>query len=130
MNMKKARIALILALALLALSASFLHSNLHPPSAGKNGLNFPNTVAFVFCLADLFVITFLFLFRKTTPVAAMVNGLIAIYGSILMVHHGLAGIGVEAHIPHIAMAGADLLVGLAVLRITMSLPAKQEPQSR
>lgn len=121
----KARLPLVAALALLALGASFFHSEIHPPSAGGNGLSFPNTMAFAFCLADLFLVTVLFLFRKTVALASMINGLIAIYGSVIMAHHGLATIGIAAHIPHIAISSADLLAGIALMRITMALPAKQ-----
>jgi len=128
-NVAKARISLIAALALLALGANFLHANIHPPSAGGNGLNFPNTFGFGLCFADLFVVTFLFVFRKTTPLAAMLNGLIAIYGSVIMVHHGLANGILSSHIPHLAIAMADLLTGAALLRVTMSLPAKQPEKS-
>jgi hypothetical protein len=123
----RARLPMIAALALLALSSAFLHSRIHPPSAGNTGLNFPNTVAFVLCLADLFAVTLLFAFRRTVSLAAMLNGIIAIYGSVLMAHHGLALGSIWYHVPHIASAAADLLLGVALLQITMISTGKRTP---
>jgi hypothetical protein len=121
----RARLPMLAALALLALGAAFVHSEMHPPSAGEDGLSFPNTIAFVLCLADLFAVTLLFVFRGTAGLAAMLNGVIAIYGSVLMAHRGLALGALTYHIPHIATAAADLLLGVALLQVTMSLPRKR-----
>ena len=120
----RARLPLLAALALLALGAAFLHSYMHPPSEGENGLSFPNTAAFIFCLADLFIVTLLFVFRKTVLLAAMANGIIAIYGSVLMAHHGLATGNLSMHIPHISIAAADLLAGVALMRVTAAILPK------
>jgi len=120
----RARLPMIAALALLALGSSFMHSRIHPPSAGNNGLSLPNTVAFVFCLADFFAVTLLFVFRRTAGLAAMLNGIIAIYGCVLMAHQGLAFGNLSYHVPHIAIAAADLLLGLATLQVTIASRGK------
>jgi hypothetical protein len=122
---RRARLPLIGVLVLLALAASIMHGRFHPPWGGSDGLSFPNTVAFAFCMADLFGVTLLFLFRKTVALAALLNGMIAIYGSVMMIHHGIATGSVSNHMPHVAIAFADLLTGIALLRVMMSLPAPE-----
>jgi hypothetical protein len=122
--------ALLLALFLIALGGFLLHYRIHPfmvpDKANPGGFLFSqsNFMAFIFPLADVLLVTFLFAFRRTAVYGFLLNGLIVIYGTIFMAHFSLAQLGgkslpIEAWIlkstlPDIAILWGDFFVGKAL----------------
>lgn len=118
---------LLIALFLLALSGLLLHYRIHPFMV-VDRLNpeirvFDSTkfLAFIFPVIDMVVITALFLSRKTAVYGYVFNGMIVIYGSVLMAHYSIAEMVAKSipysqmllrsTFPDIAIAWADFLVG-------------------
>lgn len=118
---------LIIALFLLALSGLLLHYRIHPFMV-VDKLNpeikiFDSTkfLSFIFPLIDLILVTALFLSRNTAVYGYLFNGLIVIYGSILMAHYSIAEMIVKSipyeqmflrsTFPDIAIAWADFFIG-------------------
>lgn len=120
---------LILLLILLALAGLIVHYRAHPifisdklnPDILK--FKFSNFLAFCLSLFDLIVVTLLFLFRKTIVYAYLLNGLLAIYGIVMMVHFSIhliisknwpinfESIFVFSTFPQILTLIADFIVG-------------------
>jgi hypothetical protein len=123
--MKKS--TLIITLFLLAISGFLLHYRVHPfltpdkVSQGAFMFNKSNFLASLFSLIDAFVVTALFLSRKTAVYGYLLNGLIVIFGTILMAHFSIVDIMAKSipmaswltrsTLPDIGIAWADFLVG-------------------
>lgn len=118
---------LIIALFLLAISGFLLHFRVHPfltpdkVSQGAFIFNKSNFLASLFSLIDAVVVTSLFLSRKTAVFGYLLNGLIVIFGTILMAHFSIVDIIAKSipvaswltrsTLPDIGIAWADFLVG-------------------
>jgi hypothetical protein len=121
------RRALLFALFLLALGGFMLHYKIHPFMVADNGTaHFSGTffLANIFPLVDVVLVTVLFLFRKTAVYGYLLNGLIVIFGTILMAHFSIAGLMTDpippsqwimnSLLPDIGIAWADFFVGKAL----------------
>jgi len=118
---------LIITLFLLAISGFLLHYRVHPfltpdkVSQGAFIFNKSNFLASLFSLIDAVVVTSLFLSRKTAVFGYLLNGLIVIFGTILMAHFSIVDIIAKSipvaswltrsTLPDIGIAWADFLVG-------------------
>ncbi len=137
------RRALLAALVLLSLSGMLLHYRIHsfmvpdknmPSVARFDGTKF---LSFLFPLIDVVVVTGLFLSRKTAPYAYLLNGLIVIYGTVLMTHYSMAEIVarsippsdwvLKSTLPDIAVNWADFFVGKALYDEIMRAPRPAPP---
>ena len=78
---------------------------------------------------DVVLVTLLFSFRRTAVYGYLLNGLIVIYGPILMAHFSIAALApqslppigwiMKSTLPDIALAWADFFVGAALYRSWM-----------
>jgi hypothetical protein len=124
------RRTLITALFIMAVAGLLLHVRIHPflapdklnPSLSAfNGTNF---LAFIFPLLDVFLVTALFMSKRTAVYGYILNGLIVIYGTVFMSHFSIAQFIAQAvppskwiinsTLPDIGMAWADFFVGKAL----------------
>ena len=124
------RRSLLFALFLLAVGGFLLHYAIHPfliadkVNPGTFAFNRTTFLANIFPAVDVVLVTLLFLWKKTAVYGYLLNGLIVIYGTVLMAHFGIAGF--MAHpappgqwlmvfmVPDIAIAWADFFVGKAL----------------
>lgn len=111
----------------MAISGFLLHYRVHPfmiPDKLHSGMMIFNGTKFLaslFSLIDVFVVTVLFLSRKTALYGYILNGLIVIYGTIFMAHFSIAGFIaqsvpwdqwiIKSTLPDIGLAWADFLIG-------------------
>jgi len=112
----------------MALAALMLHLRIHPflapDKANPGELIFRGSyvVASLFPLMDMILVTALFCARSTAVYGYLLNGLIVIYGTVLMTHFMIAKLGPagaplmdwllwKSTLPDIALAWADFLVG-------------------
>jgi hypothetical protein len=82
---------------------------------------------------DVALVTALFMSRKTAAYAYLLNGLIVIYGAVLMAHFSLAEIAAKAiplqaaflksTLPDIGIAWADFFAGKALYDLHMKGPS-------
>jgi len=92
------RRALLTALFLLALAASALHLAAHPmfiPDRAHPGATLFRGAfvsAALLPLVDLVLVTWLFTSRRTAALGYLINGLIVIYGSVLMGHFAIVSL--------------------------------------
>lgn len=130
MNAATTRRTLLAALALAALGGLLLHYRIHPylapDKANPGQMIFRGSfVAATFVpLFDLFVVTALFSSRRTAALAFLLNGMLVVYGTVLMGHFSIAQLAPKAPtladwllrstLPDIALAWADFLVGKAL----------------
>ncbi|MBI5016868.1 MAG: hypothetical protein HZB55_15455 [Deltaproteobacteria bacterium] len=131
--MNAERRALLTALFLLALAASALHLAAHPmlvPDKAHPGATLFRgsfVSAALLPLVDLVLVTWLFTSRRTAALGYLINGLIVIYGSVLMGHFAIVSLTDLATKPatfveyffksmslDIAIAWADFFVGKAL----------------
>ncbi len=131
--MNSERRALLTALFLLALAASALHLAAHPmfvPDKAHPGVTLFRgsfVPAALLPLVDLVLVTGLFTSRRTAALGYLINGLIVIYGSVLMGHFAIVSLADLATKPatfvdyffksmalDIAIAWADFFVGKAL----------------
>jgi len=121
---------LLIALFLLALSGLMLHLRVHffmvPDKLHPGELIFDGTklLASLLPLIDVIVVTALFMSRKTAVYGYLLNGLIVIYGTILMAHYSIAEITaksipfpfmlLKSTLPDIGIAWADFFIGKAL----------------
>lgn len=121
------RSLLLIILVLLALSGLLLHYRIHPfmiPDKMNPEIRiFDSTkfLSFIFSLIDFVIVTAFFLSRRTAVYGYLFNGLIVIYGSILMAHYSIAEMFaksvplnqmlLKSTFPDIAIAWADFFVG-------------------
>ncbi len=126
---------LIISLVLLAFAGSILHYRIHPimvPDKITPQLMIfkpVNFIANLFSFLDLFIITALFLSRKTAVYGYLFNGIIIIYGTVLMAHYSIAGFIVKplplfdmiirSTLPHIMISWADFFVGKVLYDLYM-----------
>ena len=93
--MNPERRALLLTLFLLALAAAIFHLAAHPMFApdktnpGATVFRSSFVAATILPLLDLVLVTWLFSARRTAAYGYLLNGLIVIYGTVLMGHFGL-----------------------------------------
>jgi hypothetical protein len=121
---------LLIALFLLAVSGLMLHyrihtfmvaDKLHPGSFLFDGTKF---LATLFPLADVVLVTALFMSRKTAVYGYLLNGLIVIYGTVFMAHFSIAEMAaksmplqsllLKSTLPDIGIAWGDFFVGKAL----------------
>jgi hypothetical protein len=122
--------SLLSALFILALAGLMLHLRIHyfmvpdkmnPGNTIVDGTRF---LSFIFPLIDVFVVTLLFLSRKTAVYGYLLNGMIVIYGTVFMAHYSLAEMIaksiplsqmlLKSTLPDIGIAWADFFVGKAL----------------
>ena len=134
--MKAQRVQLWIALVGLALGAFMLHYKVHPPLA-----NLTHFWASLFPGIDLVVVSILFLFRSTVVWALLLNTFIAYLGIIMMTDltivstlEGWIKVSpkgepfawlLETMLPDILILIADLFVGMALYKITVSSPREK-----
>lgn len=132
---------LLTALFLLAASGLMLHLRIHffmvPDKLHPGEYIFNNTklLASLLPLIDVIVVTALFVNRKTAVYGYLLNGLIVIYGSILMAHYSIAEIIaksipfpamlIKSTLPDIGIAWADFLVGKALYDLHIKSPGEK-----
>jgi hypothetical protein len=124
------RRTLIVTLFIMAVSGFLLHYRIHPflvPDKVNPALTHfvdENFFAFLLPLIDIVVVTGLFLSKRTALYGYLLNGLIVIYGTILMGHFSIAQFVaqsvppskwiINSTLPDIGMAWADFFVGKAL----------------
>lgn len=133
MKAKDNRPFLLGALVLMALAALMLHLRIHPFLApdkahpGELVFRGAYVAASLLPLVDLVLVTALFCARSTAVYGHLLNGLIVIYGTVLMSHFMIAKLGAagaplmdwllwKSTLPDIALAWADFLVGALLYR--------------
>jgi hypothetical protein len=131
------RKALLAALFLLALSGLMLHYRIHnfmvPDKLNPGVVLFDKTrfLSFLFPCIDLFLVTLLFISRRTITYGYLFNGLLVIYGTIFMIHFSIAELiaksvpldawFLKSTIPDIGIAWADFFVGKALYDLHMKI---------
>jgi hypothetical protein len=124
------RKTLITALFLLALGGFLLHYRIHPfimpDKANPGSMLFDPTkfLASFFSMVDLVVVTLLFCSRRTAIYGYLLNGLIVMYGTVLMAHFSIVDLApkglplgqmiLKSTFADIIIAGADFFVGKAL----------------
>ncbi|MFA7382738.1 MAG: hypothetical protein WC001_04750 [Desulfurivibrionaceae bacterium] len=131
---------LLTALVLMATGALYLHLRVHPflvPDKANPGQTIfigSFVAASLFSLLDLIVVSLLFTCRRTAVYGFVLNGMLVIFGTVLMTHFSLAKLSVEpslplylllfkSTLPDIALAWADFLVGAALYHLWLREPA-------
>ncbi|MGE5238113.1 MAG: hypothetical protein ACM3ON_04855 [Chloroflexota bacterium] len=121
---------LLIALVLLAVGGSLLHYRIHnfmvPDKLHSGTFIFDGTkfLATLLCTVDVILVTILFMSRKTAVYGYLLNGLLVIYGTVLMAHFSIAemvvksippdAMLVKSTLPDIGIAWADFFVGKAL----------------
>jgi hypothetical protein len=130
MSAASTRRALLGALVLAALGGLLLHYRIHPyllPDKGHPGQTIFRgsfVPATLLPLVDLIGVTALFLSRRTAALAFLLNGILVIYGTVLMGHFSIATLAPRGASPadwllrstlaDIALAWGDFLIGKAL----------------
>jgi len=139
MNERAGRHLLWAALVLLATAAFFLHLRIHPflmPdkfNPGHTIFDRAKVAASLFPLLDLVVVSLLFTSRRTAVYGYVLNGMLVIYGTVLMTHLSLVKLAADPSLPFylmpfnsllpdIALAWADFLVGAALYYAWLRTP--------
>lgn len=120
------------ALFLMACAAFLLHYRIHPfwvpdeENPGTSLFRGSYLAASLLPLIDVVLVTLLFASRRTAVYGYLLNGLLVIYGTVLMTHFSIAGLGpkspplidwiMKSTLPDIALAWADFLIGAALYR--------------
>lgn len=128
--MNQTQRVLLATLVLLALGGLLLHVRVHPiflPDKDHPGVTLfrPSfVVATVLPLLDFFVVTLLFSSGRTAVYGFLLNGLVVIYGTVLMGHYSIAMLGpksptlmdwvLKSTLPDIAIAWGDFFAGKAL----------------
>ena len=130
MSPQGVRRALLGALFCIALGGLLLHARIHPFLAPDK--EHPGSLVFrpsflaatLLPLLDLVAVTALFLSRRTAAAGYLLNGLIVIFGSVLMAHYSIATLApkgpaladwfLKSTFPDVAIALGDFLVGKAL----------------
>jgi hypothetical protein len=132
---------LLFALFLFAAAGLLLHFRIHNFMAadtlhpGIYTFNSSLVPATVFPILDVFLVTALFMSRKTAVYGYLLNGLLVIYGTILMTHYSLAEMTarsipmqamlLKSTLPDIFIAWGDFFVGKALYDSYMKEKAVQ-----
>lgn len=120
--------ALFFALIALSVSGLLLHVRIHnfmvPDKLGAMVFDPTRFLSFILPLIDVTIVTALFTSRKTAAYGYLLNGLIVIFGTILMAHFSMAYFIAKAvppsewllssTFPDIGIAWGDFLVGKAL----------------
>jgi len=125
----------LIALFLLALSGLLLHLRIHPfmitiPNMpNEKVFNFTRFLATLLPIIDVVFITVLFSSKKTAVYGYLLNGLIVIYGTVLMAHFSinemivknlpLQAMVLRSTLPDIGIAWGDFFVGKALYDLYM-----------
>lgn len=119
MNRKKAiKMTLVMSLFLLALGGLLLHLRIHPPAK-----HYANIINLISGIVSVFFLPALFLPRRTVALAYIVNGFLAIIGTITMAHLSMAhfqgpvtvsGILLNTTLADIAILWGKFAVGKAI----------------
>jgi hypothetical protein len=128
--------ALFVALLLCALAGLMLHYRVHnfmiqdPLHPGRMIFDSTRFLSFIFPLADVILVTALFLSRRTAVYGYLLNGLIVIYGTVFMAHFSVAQFSaksippqdwlLKSTLPDIALAWVDFFVGYALYQLMIS----------
>jgi hypothetical protein len=126
---------LLTALLLLAISGLMLHLRIHnfmiadKSIPGEYIFDSTRFLATLFPLIDVFLVTALFMSRRTAAYGYLLNGLIVIYGTIFMAHFSISEIIAKSvpfssmlfksTLPDIGVAWADFFVGKALYDLHM-----------
>jgi len=134
-NVSNVRRTLLAGLFLLAVGALALHLNVHSPLHPPPGRTFNNTTASLFVLFDAVVVTWLFSKKKTAVWGYLLNGLLVIYGTVMMTHFGWSHNGPGSSLlsyvyhsttPEIIIAWADFCLGAVLYRLWFIEPPGKE----
>ncbi len=122
--------SLWIALVLCAVAGLLLHYRIHnfmvpdPAHPGRFFFNSTRFLSFIFPLVDVVLVSVLFLSRKTAVYGYLLNGLIVIYGTILMAHYSLAEFSaksiaprdwiIKSTLPDILICWADFFIAKAL----------------
>jgi len=125
----------LIALFLLALSGLLLHLRIHPfmitnPNMpNEKVFNFTRFLATLLPIVDVVFVTVLFSSKKTAVYGYLLNGLIVIYGTVLMAHFSinemivknlpLQAMVLRSTLPDIGIAWGDFFVGKALYDLYM-----------
>ena len=129
------RRALLWALVLVALGGLLLHYRIHPylmpdkEHPGQTIFRGSYLAATLVPLADLIGVTALFMSRRTAALAFLVNGVLVIYGTVLMGHFSIAMLAprgpsltdwlLRSTVADIALAWGDFMIGKALYETWM-----------
>lgn len=130
MSAAATRRALLAALLLLALGGLILHLRIHPylkadPADPAVTLARPWMLpATILPLVDVLLVTALFAFRRTAPLGHLLNGMLVIYGTVLMLDYSFATLGgqglgpfgwaLRSTLPHVSISWGDFFIGKAL----------------
>jgi len=128
--MANTRTTLITALFLIALSGLLLHYRIHnfmvadPLNPEITAFNSSYFLSFMFPLIDVVVVTALFSSRRTFVYGFLLNGIIVIYGTVLMAHYSISELTaisapltdwfIKSTLPDIGITWGDFFVGKAL----------------
>ncbi len=134
--MPNTRKILLISLFLIAVSGLILHLRIHNFMVADAAIpgfeRFDGTLflAFLLPLIDVVVVTLLFVCRKTAVYAYLLNGLIVIYGTVLMGHFSIAELTAKAApasdwflkstLPDIGICWGDFFIGKALYDLDLS----------
>jgi branched-subunit amino acid transport protein AzlD len=145
MNERTIRHLLFTVLVLMAAVALYLHLRIHPflvPDKANPGQTlFMGSFlpASIFPLLDLVVVSLLFTTRRTAVYGYVLNGMLVIFGTVLMTHLSIVMLAAEppqpfyqllfkSTLPDIGLAWADFLVGAALYYTWLREPAGKKGQ--
>lgn len=130
MSTGHSRRVLLAGLFLVALGGLLLHARVHPvfvPDPGDPAARLFRPAflaATLLPMLDVLVVTALLGFRRTAALGYLLNGMIVIYGAVIMGHYSLETLAPKhlgaaewmfrSTLPDIAIAGADFCLGRAV----------------
>ena len=134
---------LFIALVLMAVAALYLHLRIHPflmpdkENPGQTLFRGSFVAASLFPLLDLVVVSLLFTSRRTAVYGYVLNGMLVIYGTVLMAHISMVKLSVElpqpfylllfkSTLPDIVLAWADFFVGAALYHMWLREPSAQK----
>ena len=130
---------LFTALVLMATGALYLHLRVHPflvpdkVNPGQTLFMGSFVAASLFSLLDLVVVSLLFTRRLTAVYGYLLNGMIVIFGTVLMTHFSIGKLSVDpslplylllfrSTLPDIALAWADFLVAATLYHLWQREP--------
>jgi len=140
MNDRAIRYLLFTALVLMAAAALYLHLRIHPflvvdkTHPGQTLFRASFLAGSFFPLLDLVVVSLLFTTRRTAVYGYVLNGMLVIYGTVLMAHISIVQLAAappqpfyqmlfKSTLPDISLAWADFLVGAALYYLWLREPA-------
>ncbi len=123
------KIILMVSLIFLAFLGLVRHYGVHPflilsGNEAEHQFDFTNFFASFLSFLDLTLVSLLFCFRNTAVYGYVLNGMIVIYGTVLMIHYSIAQIEISttafldiikySTLPYIALAWLDFFLGKAL----------------